>query len=512
MKRYDLLTGCLVLTLTLCVPACTVGPNYRQPSVATPDHFKEAKGKTVMSDNQMKGFRPANPLDDKQRGEWWKVFHDRTLNALEARLDVSNQSLKNAYATYMQARAIVEEARAGFLPTLTATLGFTRQKRGTSSVFTSGNTINNWNNSFTGSFSSSSSGASIQDNYTWLLNASWEPDIWGSVQRTVEADVANAEASGALVAATRLSAEASLAQYYFELRGLDADQVFLDTTVENYKALLKYTRNRYAVGVDSSADVAEAQSQLENAQVLAVNNGIQRAQYEHAIAVLTGVPPAEFSLKAVPKVPVPPAIPLAVPSALLERRPDIAEAERQMRAANAQIGVAVAAWFPALTLSGNGNTVTQRLLQVPALNWGLGAQLAETLVDGGLRAATVHAAEAGYRASVANWQETVLSAFQDVEDNLASLRILASQSVFQGKAVDSALRALQIAVNQYNAGTVDWSSVLNAEITATSARKSASDLNALRMTSAVGLIKALGGGWSAQIIPEGKNFAEEGAA
>jgi len=332
------------------------------------------------------------------------------------------------------------------------------------------------------------------------VNASWEPDIWGSVRRNVEATTASAQASAALLAATRLSAQASLAQYYFELRGLDTDQKLLDDTVQEYKKILRYAKNRYASGVDSEADILQAKGQLENAQASAINNGVLRAQYEHAIAVLIGVPPAEFSLAPHPLRATPPPIPIEVPSELLERRPDIAQAERLAAEANAQIGVAVAAYYPTLSLTGSASTMAKKLFSVPSLSWTLGSQLADTIFDGGLRSATVKAAQAAYCANAASYRQIVLAAFQDVEDNLAALRILAKQSSYQNQAAVDAKKSLQLTLNQYRAGTVDYNSVLLAQVSAFSAEKTAADLIYLRMTTAVGLIKALGGGWNAQSL------------
>ncbi len=488
------MTSYLICILSLT--SCAVGPNYVRPSVNVPHQFKEAKGKHVMGRVAFKHWKRAEPRDDFNRGEWWKIFHDAKLNALESQLNRSNQTIANAYQNYRQARAIVDEARAAFLPTLAGSVNFTRQNQNSGSSFASGS-----NFLVTGG-STSSSGISsrITDNYTWLLNASWEPDIWGSVRRTVEAASAAAQASAALYASTRLSAQASLAQYYFELRGLDTDQALLNRTVKDYKQVLKLTEHQYASGVASRADIVQAQSLLETAEATAINNGVLRSQYEHAIAVLIGLPPAEFSMGPYPLRATPPPIPLEVPSELLERRPDIAQAERLVAQANAQIGVAEAAYFPALTLSGTASTIAKKLFAVPFLNWSLSAQLAETLFDGGLRDATIKAAWAGYCANVASYRQIVLAAFQDVEDNLAASRILAHQAVVQNQAAASAREALKLVINQYKSGTVAYSSVLTAQINAYAAQKTADDLTYLRMTTAVALIKALGGGWDASAI------------
>jgi NodT family efflux transporter outer membrane factor (OMF) lipoprotein len=325
------------------------------------------------------------------------------------------------------------------------------------------------------------------------------------VRRTVEGDVAAAQANQALLASTALSAQGSLAQYYFELRALDRDQQLLDRTVLGYKKLLGLTKNQYASGIVSEADVVQAQSLLENAQAQAINNGILRSQYEHAIAVLIGRPPANFAMVYRPLRAKPPIIPVTVPSVLLERRPDIAQAERLMHQANAQIGVACAAYFPTLSLSATvsaaGNSF-HKLFTHPALGWSAGLQLAETIFDGGLRWANLRAAKAFYMAQIANYRQTVLTAFQNVEDNLVALRILKEQGVVQNAAAASARKALRLVINQYKAGTVPFSSVITAEITAFTAEKAAYDVVGLQMTTAVNLIKALGGGWTvANILP-----------
>jgi NodT family efflux transporter outer membrane factor (OMF) lipoprotein len=481
----------------LCLTSCTVGPNYVRPSVNIPAQFKEAKGKPVMGAAHSRMWKRAEPRDDFYRGEWWKIFHDQKLNELELELNRFNQTIVNAYQNYRQARALVDEARAAFLPTLAGSLDFTRQNTNSSSSFSSGSDFLVANG---GGGKSSGVTSRISDNYTWSLNASWEPDIWGSVRRNVEAVSSAAQASAALLAATRLSEQASLAQFYFELRGLDADQALLNRTVKDYKQALTLTKNQYAAGVAARADVVQAQSQLETAQASAINNGVLRAQYEHAIAVLIGVPPAEFSLAPHPLLAGPPPIPLDIPSTLLERRPDVAQAERTVSQANAQIGVAYAAYFPALTLSGTASTIARKLFAVPFLNWSLSTELADTLFDGGLRDAAVKAAWATYCAEVAAYRQTVLAAFQDVEDNLASLRILANQAVVQNQAAASAREAERLVINQYKSGTVAYSNVITAQVSAYTAEKAAVDLNYLRMISAVGLIKALGGGWDASSI------------
>ncbi len=501
----------LILTTLLCtlITSCTVGPDYIRPDAPVPTRFKEAKGKKVIAPKPAKGWQLAKPADDCNRGEWWKIFHDSKLNQLEDRLNVSNQSIITAYYNYRQARALVDEARANLFPTLNGSISANRQKLssggGTSSTFIStapNGSTSTGSATSTGGLGGNASG-NVFNTHSVLLNASWEPDIWGLVHRQIEAAASGAQASAALYAATRLSSQSSLAQYYYELRGLDGIQKMLDDTVTAYRRALTITKHQYTSGTVSRADIVQAQSQLENAQAAAVNNGILRGQYEHAIAVLIGVPPAQLSLAAHPITTRPPAIPLEIPSELLERRPDIAQAERLMQQANAQIGVAFAAYFPALTLTGSANISGRGLSQwfsLPTIGWAYGAQIADLIYDGGLRAATVQAAKEGYSSSVASYRQVVLTAFQDVEDNLVSLRILNEQAVIEAKAVASARLALKLVMNQYQSGTVAYSNVITAQISLFTAEQNALNVTYLRMTSAVGLIRSLGGGWDAASI------------
>lgn len=476
----------------LLISSCAVGPNYVKPPVFVPPQFKEANNKKIAFN---KDWKIVQPRDDFDRGQWWKIFHDPLLNQLENDLNANNQTIANAVANYYQSRAIVDEARASYFPTLTGIISLSRQRQGGSSSFVtssaSGTTAG------TATTGSTGTGATI-NSYSAFLNANWEPDIWGLVRRTVEANTAAAQSNQALIAVTQLSAQGSLAQYYFELRALDRDQQLLDNTVTAYKKTLQLTRNQYASGVASRSDIFQAKSQLETAKATAINNGILRGQYEHAIAVLIGRPPAVFSLPFKPLHSKPPLIPLLVPSELLERRPDIAQAERLMQQANARIGIAIAAYFPTVNLSGTlgltGNDLP-RLIHVTPLAWSLGTQIAQTIFDGGLRNASVRAAKAGYMAQVATYRQTVLAAFQDVEDNLIASRLLKEQSKQLDLAAQDAKKALQLVINQYKAGTAAYSNVLLAQITYYSAQKSAYDVVGLQMTTAVGLIKSLGGGW-----------------
>ncbi|MGF6480847.1 efflux transporter outer membrane subunit [Paraburkholderia sp. JPY419] len=458
------------------VAACAVGPNYQRPATEIPASFKEAAP----------GWKVAEPADQHDRGDWWAIYEDPKLNELEDKLNAANQTIAQFAANYRQARALVGEARAAYFPTIGASAGATRSGNGAQ---TGGNAT------------TATSREGINNSFNVQMTASWEPDLWGSVTRSVNAQKAGQQGAAAELANARLSAQATLAQTYFLLRALDSTQKLLDDTVLAYQRSLQLTQNQYAAGVAARSDVIQAQTQLQSAQAAAIENGIQRAQDdEHAIAVLIGVPASMFSLPPMPLTATPPAVPAQMPSALLERRPDIASAERKAAAANEQIGVAIAAFFPSLTLSATGgfeNSVFSQLLTLPSRFWTLGPQLAGTIFDAGLRKAQTEAARATYDADVATYRQTVLAAFQDVEDNLASLRILEQEIVVQRQAVDSARQALAIVTNEYKAGTVGFVNVLTAQTTAFTAEQKLENIAGQRMVSSVGLVKALGGGWDA---------------
>jgi NodT family efflux transporter outer membrane factor (OMF) lipoprotein len=469
------------------VAACAVGPDYHKPDLAVPAAYKEAVD-----------WKPAVPGDALKRGAWWEVFGDPLLNDLENQVDVSNQSLKQAEAQYRQAAALVSAARANFFPTVGVSLSAQRAGRyGTGSVVSGGTVI--------GGSTAGNAGSSHPTNtFSMPFTASWEPDLWGRVRRTVEGDVANAQASEATLESTRLSLQAELATTYYQLRVVDEQKRLLDDTVAAYRKALQLTQNQYNVGVVARADVVQADTQLKQAQVQAIDLGISRAQFEHAIALLIGKTPAEFALAAQPLKVAPPGIPLELPATLLERRPDVAIAERQAAAANAQIGVAESAFFPTLTLSataGFQNSTFSKLLTAPSRFWSLGPQLAETIFSGGAREAQVAQARAGFDAAAANYREVALAAFQNVEDNLAALRILEAESVAQADALKSAETSLAIALNQYRAGTVSYLNVVTAQATAYSNERNAISILGNRLTDSVALIKALGGGWDAARLP-----------
>ncbi|MFL9989350.1 efflux transporter outer membrane subunit [Paraburkholderia sediminicola] len=467
------LTIAVAAALATVLAGCVVGPDYKRPAAEIPASYKEAAP----------GWKVAQPADQHGRGDWWTIYQDPQLNALEDQLNASNQTIAQFAAAYRQARALVGEARAAYFPTIGASAGATRSGSGSSSG---------------GNSTAASSRSGISNSFNVQLDASWEPDLWGSVTRSVNSQKAGQQGAAADLANARLSAQATLAQTYFSLRALDSTQKLLDDTVAAYQRSLQLTQNQYAAGVAARSDVIQAQTQLQSAQAAAIDNGVQRAQDEHAIAVLVGEPASTFSIPPMPLTATPPAVPEQMPSALLERRPDIASAERRAAAANEQIGVAIAAFFPTLTLSATGgfqSSVFSQLLTAPSRFWTLGPQLAATIFDAGLREAKTDAARAAYDQNVAAYRQTILAAFQDVEDNLASQRILEQEIVVQQQAVDSARQALAIVTNEYKAGTVGYVNVLTAQTTAFLAEQKLESIAGQRMVSSVGLVKALGGGW-----------------
>jgi NodT family efflux transporter outer membrane factor (OMF) lipoprotein len=464
----------LLLGLAMLLGACTVGPDYVRPSVDVPSGYKEADG-----------WKVAEPRDQSLRGAWWERFGDPRLSGLEAQVDISSQSVAAADAQLRQARALVQAARAAYFPTVSVGVGLTRAR--TSATLSDGN-IN----------------AGRTTTILQLpIDISWELDLWGRIRRSVESSRAGAAASAADLEAARLSVRAELAQDYFMLEALDADRALLDETVADYERSLQLTRNRYASGVAARADVLRAETQLKTTQAQAIDVGVQRAQLEHAIAVLIGQPASSFTLPAAPLAGAPPDIPVGLPAELLERRPDVAGAERRVAAANAQIGVAVAAYFPTVTLSAGGGLESGSFAQWltwPSRFWSVGPGISQTVFDGGLRGAQTDQARAAYDGTVAAYRETVLTAFKEVEDNLAALRILQEEAGVQDTAVSDARQVVTVTTNQYRAGTVSYLDVVVAQTTALDNERTAVDLRGRRMVAAVLLIKALGGGWTA---PEG---------
>jgi NodT family efflux transporter outer membrane factor (OMF) lipoprotein len=468
-------------TLLTLAASCAVGPDYKRPKVDSAPDFKEAAA-----------WKPSEPNDVLSRGPWWEMYNDPALNQLEVRIDISNENVKAAAAAFDQARALVAQARAGFWPTISASASRLRGEAGTPTTITNAAGLPITTNSR----SSITNSAGI--------SGSWDLDIWGKIRRTTESDRASAQSSAAALAAARLSAQADLATDYFELRAQDQLQRLLDDTVVAEQLSLKITQSRYKFGVAARADVVTAEAQLLSSQAQQVNARIQRAILEHAVAVLIGQQPASFSLSVSTMRADVPTVPAGLPSTLLERRPDIAEAERKMAAANALIGVAKAAYYPDLTLGGSdeytGSSIS-KLIRASNRVWSVGPTLAETLFDGGLRGAQVDQARAAYDASVDTYRQTVLSGFQQVEDDVVTLRVLEQQAVIEVSAVAAAREAEKLTLNQYKAGTVPYSSVITAQTTRLSAEQTALTVLSSRLQASVALIEAIGGGWNASQLP-----------
>jgi NodT family efflux transporter outer membrane factor (OMF) lipoprotein len=471
MKLHDMNLFALATPLLL-LTACTVGPDYVRPAVESPAAFKE-----------MDGWKPAQPRDQEIKGKWWEAYNDPLLNGLEEQVNISNQNLAQAEAQYRQARALVQSARAAYFPTVSANASEARSHS-------------------PAGFSNSQSQSikpGIQNSYVLTLDASWEPDLWGKVRRTVESNEASAQASAADLEAARLSAHAELAQDYIQLRALDSQKQLFDDTVAAYEKSLQLTQNQYAAGIVAKSDVILAQTQFKSTQAQAIDVGVQRAQFEHAIALLIGKPASELTIAPAPLTISLPAVSVSMPSELLERRPDVAAAERLVTAANAQIGVAIAAYYPSLTLSASGGYQSpswSNWLTLPARFWAVGPALAETLFDGGLRRAQTEQARAAYDANVAAYRQTVLTGFKEVEDNLAALRILEQEAQVQDEAVQSARQSVALTTNQYKAGTVNYLNVVVVQAAALNNERTAVDILNRRLVASVLLIKALGGGWN----------------
>jgi NodT family efflux transporter outer membrane factor (OMF) lipoprotein len=475
-------TAALCGTLLLIFPGCVVGPKYNRPAMQAPGTYKEVTPDDL---KKMDGWKVAQPQDSALHGKWWETLGDPQLNALEEQVNISNQNVAAAFANFMAARALVREARAQYFPTLTVGASATRQR--TTIAQANGQTTGNTFNEFSLPF-----------------DASWTPDLFGRVRNQVRAGVANAQASAADLENTRLTAQAELAVDYFQLRGQDSLKQLLDATVVAYAESLKLTQALYETGIDSDESVAEAETQLETTQAQATNLGILRAQYEHAIALLVGQSASSFSIAVEPLKTPPPAIPFGVPSQLLERRPDVAASERLMAQANAQIGVAVAAYYPTLTLSASAGFESAKAstwLSWSNRLWSAGPSIAETIYDGGLRRATVEQYRAQYDQTVANYRNTVLTAFQQVEDNLAGLRILSQEIQEQDTAIRSAQRSLKLATDRYRLGIDPYLNVITAQTTLFSNQQTAVTLRITQIVDSVQLIEALGGGWDSSTLP-----------
>ncbi|MGA8530025.1 MAG: efflux transporter outer membrane subunit [Acidobacteriaceae bacterium] len=485
MRRH-LPTGAAASAVLLLVAGCTVGPNYHRPNAPNAPEWKE---NAVPPPNPPNGsWKQTEPSDSVLRGPWWETYGDPELNELEGKIAVSNQTLRVAMEQYQQAREQVAVARSQYYPTLSAGLsaGRTRESNNQS------NTVKGVTNYQFNTFSVAG-------------QAQWEPDLWGQVRRTVEQVRANAQASAALLANVELSLRAELAADYFEMRGLDSQKQLLDNTVIAYESYLQLTQVRFKGGVATESDVALAQTQLDTTRAQDIDVSVARAQYEHAIATLIGVPASVFSLPAMPLGNHIPEIPVGVPSQLLERRPDIAAAERQVDAANAQIGIAITAYYPNVSLTGTGGFLSGNpgtLIQGPSEMWSLGASAVELLFDAGRRHAITQQARDAYEQQVANYRQTVLAAFQDVEDNLAALRILDQESVANEAAVESARRSLLISTHRYKGGVTTYLEVLTAQTVQLTNERTQADIATRQFVASVQLIRALGGGWDTSQLPK----------
>ena len=468
----------VLLALTvLQLSGCTVGPKYHRPAAEVPPAYKEVGD-----------WKPAQPNDQNFSGNWWEIFQDPQLNTLEAQVNVSNQNLKAAEAQYTQARAALRYQRADYFPTVTVNPSATR-------------------NSYSANrqpHSSQFSGVTFTD-LQIPFELSYQVDVWGRVRRTVESYRDQAQASAADLATVNLSMHSQLALFYFQARMLDAEEQLLNSTVTQYEQALELIQNRFTGGIASELEVQQAETQLETTRAQAIDVGVARAQYEHAVAVLIGKPPASFSLAPLPLTAPPPPIPVGLPSELLERRPDIAAAERLMASANAQIGVAKSAYYPLVNLAAVGGfesgSITT-LLSGPSILWSAGPSALFTIFDVGRRRAASDQAVAAYDQAVANYRQIVLTGFQQVEDNVAALRILEHEAQVQDKAVTAAQKYLELAVTRYKGGVTSYLEVTTAQSAALSDEVTAVNILGRRMVDAVTLVQALGGGWNSSEIPQ----------
>jgi NodT family efflux transporter outer membrane factor (OMF) lipoprotein len=470
LRNFAVIAAVIPLTL---LAACSVGPDYVRPAAEIPAGYRE-----------MKGWKIAQPQDEAIKGAWWEMFADPLLNTLEEQVVISNQNVAAAEAQFRQAQALVRASRAGYYPTLTAGASVIRSRPSENA-------------------GSNTRSVSTTTDYLLPIDLSWELDLWGKIRRTVEAARASAQASAADLEAAGLSARAVLAQDYFLLRTLDSQKRLYGETIVALSRFLELTRNRYASGVAAMADVLQAETQLKTTQAQAIDIGIQRAQLEHAIAILVGKAPSDLSIPETASVPGPPPIPVGLPSELLERRPDVASAERLVAAANAQIGVAESAFFPAVTLSASGgleSNNSSNWLTWPSHFWAVGPAISELAFAGGLRRAQTDQARAAYDASVATYRQTVLTGFQEVEDNLAALRILEQEAQVQDEAVQASRQSLAVTTNQYKVGTASALDVINTQVSALNNERTAVTIAGNRVISSVLLIKALGGGWNAAAL------------
>jgi NodT family efflux transporter outer membrane factor (OMF) lipoprotein len=472
--------------MALLSSGCMVGPNYKRPSAPAPPAYKEEPPPEF---KEVDGWKTAQPNDGMMKGKWWEMYNDPALNALEEQVSVSNQNVAFSEAVYRESRAQVQLNRAGLSPTISTAPSITESRAGGSTT-------------------------GLRTAYSLPIDAAWTPDLWGSVRRSVTAASATAQASAAQLENVRLIFQSDLAQDYFNLHGIDSEADLLNRTLQSYEEYLTLTQNRKAGGVASDLDVAQAEAQLYGTRAQLQDLGIQRAALEHAIAVLIGKAPSELTIPPLTLKTPPPAVPVTVPSLLLERRPDIAINERQMQAANEQIGIAKAAFYPSLSLSaatGFQNSRITTWLSWPARFFSIGPTLAETIFDAGRRRAVVTQTQATFDATVATYRQTVLTAFQQVEDNLATLRILAEESDTVDQSVSAAERALTVSTAQYKAGTTTYLQVIQSQATALSEERTAVQLLMRRLVASVVLVQALGGGWDSSQMPTIRDVQAKGS-
>jgi NodT family efflux transporter outer membrane factor (OMF) lipoprotein len=483
--RLKALLGPAIAALFLT--GCTVGPKYHPPAAtvqAPPVTYKESPTQFPNSGD----WKVAQPQDAMLHGKWWEIYNDPELNALEDQLNINNENIKQFFENFIEARTLIAQARSQLYPTVSVAPAYNYSHASANLGKTVG----------TASAGASSTLASLP------FEASWEPDLWGKVRNTIHEQQYNAQLSAADLENERLSEQASLAVFFFELRGQDALQKIFDETIDADQKSVDLTRARYETGVDDQISLVQAENALQSAQAAGTNLGIARAQFEHAIAVLIGATPSSFSIPVKPLNAGPPVIPVGVPSQLLERRPDIAGSERTMAAANAQIGIAVAAYYPNLTLTGESgfeSSLIKNLLKWPSHFWSVGPSISETIFDAGLRRATVKQFEAVYSADVASYRQTVLTAFQQVEDSMAEVRILSKQIQQQIEAEQSAEQYLELAKARYFTGVDTYLNVLVAQTTLLTDQQQLASLRTQAMTSSVQLIEALGGGWDLSQLP-----------
>jgi len=482
----------LAALVLLSLGGCTVGPKYERPSVATPPAYKELTPET----SQALGWKTAQPADAALHGKWWEIFNDPELNSLEEQVNVSNQNVAASTAAFMSARALIREARAQYYPTITANPSIVQSRQSANAFGEALGTTTAAGRSFT--------------EYDLPFDLTWQADLWGRVRNTVRANINAAQASAADLENVRLTEQAQVAINYYELRNEDSLKQLLDSTVAAYQQSLDLTQVLYETGIDSEESVAQAATQLDATQAQATAVGVLRAEYEHAIALLVGQPASTFSVPVGELRAIPPEIPYGVPSQLLERRPDIAAAERSMAQANAQIGVATAAFYPTVSLSASAGlegTSIANWFVWPSRFWSVGPALAETLFDAGLRKATVQQFRSAYDQQVANYRETVLTAFQQVEDNLASLRIISVEIQQQDTAVKAAEQNLAVATDRYRLGIDPYLNVITAQTALLSNQQTAETIRMQEMVAAVQLIEALGGSWNNSQLPSPNDLA-----